>query len=150
MEEGKNTALSDYDGEVVVINLWGQWCGPCRGEANALESVYTSTRPSGVQFLGVNVKDPNISAPQDYVRSLGITYPSIWDPSYRSLVALGGSFPTSTTPATLVLDREHRVAAVFLKAVTVEDLQPVVERVAAEQPAPTSTRSPATTSVPTP
>ena len=150
LDQRSTVQLDSFEGQVVVLNVWGQWCGPCRGEANALESVYTSTRPSGVQFLGVNVKDPNISAPQDYVRSLGITYPSIWDPSYRSLVALGGSFPTSTTPATLVLDREHRVAAVFLKAITVEDLQPVVERVAAEQPAPTSTSSPTTTRARTP
>lgn len=150
LDQRSTVQLNSFRDQVVVLNIWGQWCGPCRGEANDLETVYTATKPSGVQFLGINVKDPNISAPQDYVRSLGITYPSIWDPAYRSLVALGGTFPTSTTPATLVLDRQHRVAAVFLKAITVEDLQPVVERVAAESPAPTTTSAPTTTLATTP
>lgn len=151
LDQASTVQLNSFDGQVVVLNIWGQWCGPCRGEAAALESVYTATQPSGVQFLGVNVKDPNISAPQDYVRDLGISYPSIWDPPYRSLLALGSSFPTSTTPATIVLDREHRVAAVFLKAITVDDLQPVVERVAAESPAPSSGTTIATTTpVPAP
>lgn len=51
----------------------------------------------------------------------------------RTLIALGGKFPTSVIPSTLVLDRQHRVAAVFLRAITVADLQPVVERVAGEK-----------------
>jgi len=50
----------------------------------------------------------------------------------RTLIALGGNFPTSVIPSTLVLDRQHRVAAVFLRALLTEDLQPVIERVAAE------------------
>ena len=77
------------------------------------------------------MKDPNRSAPQDFVRNRGITYPSIYDPAYRSLVALGGNFPTSTTPATIVLDREHRVAVVLLKPVTADQLLPVGQKIAA-------------------
>lgn len=125
-------SVDDYAGDVVVLNVWGQWCAPCRTEAGELEQVATSTKASGVQFLGIDVKDPNLSAPQDFVRDRGISYPSIYDPPYRTLTALGGDFPTSTTPATIVLDRQHRVAAVFLQAITVAELQPVVERVAAE------------------
>lgn len=152
LDQATTVQLDGFAGQVVVLNIWGQWCGPCRGEAADLEQVYTATKASGVQFLGINVRDPNISAPQDYVRDRGITYPSIWDPPYRSLLALGSSFPTSTTPATIVLDREHRVAAVFLVAVTADRLQPVVERVAAESPAPSpaAASSATTTPVPTP
>ena len=51
----------------------------------------------------------------------------------RTLTALGGNYPTSVIPSTLVLDRRQRVAAVFLRALLTEDLQPVIERVAAEQ-----------------
>ena len=132
MEEGKNTALSDYDGEVVVINLWGQWCGPCRGEADDLEEVYEATRERGVQFLGINVRDPQKDKAQDFVVDNNVTYPSIYDPSMRTLIALGGNYPTSVIPSTLVLDREHRVAAVFMRALLAEDLLPVVERIADE------------------
>lgn len=132
MTAGKTTALADFGGKVVVINLWGQWCGPCRGEAPALESVYTATQPQGVQFLGIDVRDEQKAA-QDFVIDRKVTYPSIFDPPMRTLIALGGKFPTSVIPSTLVLDRQHRVAAVFLRAITVADLQPVVERVAGEK-----------------
>lgn len=130
--DGTTISLDDYVGDVVVLNLWGQWCGPCRAESDQLEQVWQATRGSGVQFLGINVKDPERDKPQDYVRDNGITYPSIWDPTYRSLLALGGDYPTSVVPSTIVLDRKHRVAAVFLQELLVSDLQPVVERVAAE------------------
>lgn len=132
MEEGKTTALSDYDGKVVVINLWGQWCGPCRGEADDLEEVYETTRERGVQFLGLNVRDPQKDKAQDFVVDNDVSYPSIYDPSMRTLIALGGNYPTSVIPSTLVLDRQHRVAAVFMRALLTDDLLPVVERIAAE------------------
>ncbi|MDG3009262.1 TlpA family protein disulfide reductase [Rhodococcus sp. D2-41] len=132
MHEGKTVSLSDFPNQVVVVNLWGQWCGPCRGEAGDLEQVYTATKDQGVQFLGINVRDQR-SAAQDFVTNNNITYPSIYDPAMRSLTALGSRFPTSVIPSTLVLDRQHRVAAVFLKALLAGDLTPVVERVAAEK-----------------
>ncbi len=132
MTEGKTTALSDYAGKVVVINLWGQWCGPCRREAPELEKVFEATKDSGVQFLGIDVRDPQKDKAQDFMRDFKVSYPSIYDPPMRTLIALGGKFPTSVIPSTLVLDRRHRVAAVFLRALLAEDLEPVVRRVAAE------------------
>lgn len=133
MVEGKTVSLADYSEQVVVINLWGQWCAPCRSEADDLERVYTATQGLGVQFLGINVRDPQRDKAQDFVIDNQVGYPSIYDPPMRTLVALGGSYPTSVIPSTLVLDRLHRVAAVFLRALLAEDLQPVIERVAAEQ-----------------
>ncbi|OZC97428.1 protein disulfide reductase [Rhodococcus sp. 06-235-1A] len=133
MTEGKTTSLSDYDGDVVVLNVWGQWCGPCRGEADDLEDVYEATKAQGVEFLGINVRDESQTAAQDFVVSNNVSYSSIYDPPMRTLNALGG-VPTSVIPTTVVLDRQHRVAAVFLRELLAEDLQPVVERVAAEEP----------------
>jgi thiol-disulfide isomerase/thioredoxin len=132
MVDGKTTAVSDYPGKVVVLNLWGQWCGPCRAEAPQLEKVFAATRDSGVQFIGIDVRDPQKQAARDFVIDFKVSYPSIWDPEMRTVIALGGHYPTSVIPSTLVLDRKHRVAAVFLQALLAEDLQPVVERVAAE------------------
>ncbi|PBC35486.1 protein disulfide reductase [Rhodococcus sp. ACS1] len=130
-------SLSDYGGKVVVINLWGQWCAPCRSEADDLERAYTATAGLGVAFLGINVRDPQRDKAQDFVVDNAVTYPSLYDPPMRTLLALGGSYPTSVIPSTLVLDRHHRVAAVFLRALLTEDLQPVIERVAAESGDPT-------------
>ncbi|AII11286.1 alkyl hydroperoxide reductase (plasmid) [Rhodococcus opacus] len=130
-------SLSDYTGKVVVINLWGQWCAPCRSEADDLERAYTAAAGLGVAFLGINVRDPQRDKAQDFVVDNAVTYPSIYDPPMRTLLALGGSYPTSVIPSTLVLDRNHRVAAVYLRALLTEDLHPVIERVAAETGAPT-------------
>lgn len=135
LEEGRRIRLSDFSGKVVVLNIWGSWCGPCRAEMPDLQRVYDKTRGSGVQFLGIDVRDGNRSAPQDFVRNLGITYPSIYDPPGRSLLALQG-YPRSVVPSTIVLDRRHRVAAVFLEQLSEPDLLPVVRRIAAESPPP--------------
>ena len=136
MDTDTTVALTDFAGEVVVINVWGQWCGPCRTEITQLQKVYDATRDQGVAFLGIDVRDNNIDAPRDFIIDRGITFPSIYDPSMRTMIAFGGRYPTTVIPSTVVLDREHRVAAVFLRELLAEDLQPVVERLASETPAP--------------
>jgi thiol-disulfide isomerase/thioredoxin len=129
---GKTVSVDDYPNQVVVLNIWGQWCGPCRAEAPALEQVYEASKSRGVAFLGINVRDPQQDKAQDFATSFHVGYPSVYDPEMRSLLALGGKFPTSVIPTTLVLDRHHRVAAVFLRTLLAQDLQPVVDRIAAE------------------
>lgn len=133
---GRTVASSDFAGQVVVVNVWGSWCGPCRAETPQLEQVQERTRALGVQFLGVDVRDDR-SAATDFVRDRAVSYPSIYDPPGRSLIALRG-FPRNVVPSTIVLDREHRVAAIFLTAVLASDIEPVVRRLAAE-PAPVAT-----------
>ncbi|WP_083894778.1 TlpA disulfide reductase family protein [Nocardia tenerifensis] len=133
MTAGKTASVQDYLGKVVVLNLWGQWCGPCRAESPALEKVYAATKDSGVAFLGINVRDPQQDKAQDFVVDNKVEYPSIYDPSMRTLLALGGNFPTSVIPTTLILDRQHRVAAVFLRPLLADDLQPIVHKIASEE-----------------
>ncbi|MEE3851412.1 TlpA disulfide reductase family protein [Gordonia sp. LSe1-13] len=127
-------SLSDerFRDKVVVVNVWGSWCGPCRGEADDLETVYEETKDLGVEFLGIDLRDDRQSA-QDFVADRNVGYPSIYDFGGLTLAAL--TTPTSVVPTTVVLDRQHRPATVFLKAVTAEELDAVVRRVAAEAPA---------------
>lgn len=134
MDTDKTLSLDDFAGKVVVINVWGQWCGPCRTEITQLQQVYDATRDQGVAFLGIDVRDNNIDAPRDFITDRGVTFPSIYDPSMRTMAAFGGRYPATVIPSTVVLDREHRVAAVFLRELLAQDLQPVVERLAAEKP----------------
>jgi peroxiredoxin len=94
--------------------------------------VYDATRADGVTLLGIDVRDNNREAAQDFVKDRKVTFPSIYDPAMRTMIAFGGKYPTSVIPSTLVLDRQHRVAAVFLRELLAADLQPVVQRVAAE------------------
>jgi len=134
MDPAKTVALDDFAGKVVVVNVWGQWCGPCRAEVSQLQRVYDATRAQGVAFLGIDVRDNEGQAARDFVVDRKVTYPSIYDPAMRTMIAFGGKYPTTVIPSTLVLDRQHRVAAVFLRELLAEDLQPVVARVAAEAP----------------
>ena len=134
MDPAMTVSLNDFTGQVVVVNIWGQWCGPCRAEITELQKVYDATRRDGVAFLGIDVRDNNRDAARDFVIDRKVTYPSIYDPAMRTMIAFGGKFPTTVIPSTLVLDRQHRVAAVFLRELLAGDLMPVVQRLTAEQP----------------
>jgi thiol-disulfide isomerase/thioredoxin len=129
----KTVSLDQFAGKVVVINVWGQWCGPCRSEITELQKVYEVTRDRGVAFLGIDVRDNNRDAAVDFVVDRKVTFPSIYDPAMRTMIAFGGRYPTTVIPSTVVLDRKHRVAAVFLRELLAQDLQPLVERLAAEK-----------------
>ncbi|HWM58445.1 MAG TPA: TlpA disulfide reductase family protein [Pseudonocardia sp.] len=134
LEPGRTIGLADYPGRVVVLNVWGSWCGPCRTEAPDLELVAQQTAPLGAAVLGIDVRDDRAAA-ADFVRDRGLTYASVYDPPGRSLAQLGG-VPRNVVPLTIVLDREHRVAAVYLRTVRVAELIALVQRLAAEPPAP--------------
>ncbi|RZQ64288.1 TlpA family protein disulfide reductase [Amycolatopsis suaedae] len=131
MDPNKRISVSDFAGKVVVINIWGQWCAPCRTEAPELQKVYDQTKAAGVQVLGIDVKDPDRSAPQDFMRDRGLTYPSIYDEPGRSLLGLRG-YPRSVVPSTIIVDKQQRVAAIFLRDLLATDLLPVVNRLTAE------------------
>ncbi|WP_179475744.1 TlpA family protein disulfide reductase [Mycolicibacterium vinylchloridicum] len=123
--------LSDYTGKIVVINVWGSWCAPCRTETPELETIAQEFRDRGVQFLGIDVRDRRQAA-QDFKTDRNVSYPSIYDPEMRTLIALARNYPASVVPTTMVLDRQHRVAAIFLMAVLAEDLRPLLDRLTTE------------------
>lgn len=127
-QAGTTIHVSDYANDVVVLNIWGQWCGPCRAEAPELSSVYDQTKSQGVRVLGIDVRDTRSDA-LDFVHDNQISYPSIFDPASRTLLALNG-YPRSVVPSTIVLDRQHRVAAVYLGQVTASKLLPELRTLA--------------------
>jgi len=127
MEEGKTIDLEDYKGQAVVLNSWGQWCGPCRSEADDLERIQEKLDKRGDgTVLGINVRDPAREKAQNFVKTYGITYPSVYDPPFKSAMRLGG-IPASVVPTTIVLDKQHRPAHIFLKEVTDDELWKVLE-----------------------
>lgn len=120
-------SLDEFDGQVVVLNSWGQWCGPCRSESDDLQRVHERMQRTGKgTLLGINVKDFSRAKAQNFVKDNGITYPSLYDPPFKSALALGG-VPTSVIPTTIVLDKQHRPAHIFLQEVTEDQLWDVVE-----------------------
>jgi peroxiredoxin len=128
MEDGKTVRLSDYDGKPVVINIWGAWCGPCRTEAPEMQKLFDA----GTQVVGVDVKETAKSHPQDFMRDRSLTYPSIYDASSRSFINVFKGLPANTVPSTFVVDKNHKVAAVFLVPVLAPDVQTVLDDLAKE------------------
>lgn len=125
--------LADYRGDVVVVNVWASWCPPCRTEFQALENVYRDTRARGVQFVGINFRDSRSTA-QDFTTDRKVPYRSIFDYGGATLAALG--VPVGVVPTTLILDRQHRPAKLFLRAITEAELRAAVLTVAEEKAAP--------------
>jgi peroxiredoxin len=132
MDEGTKLKVSDYRGKIVVLNIWGAWCPPCRVEAPQMQKVWDGYQDKDVQVLGIDVRDDDRSFPEDFMRDTKLTYPSIYDPPMRSLLLLKG-YPRSAVPSTIVLDKHHRVAAVFLRDLLASDLTPLIDRLLAEK-----------------
>ena len=126
--DGKKYALSQDLGKVVVVNFWGSWCSPCRAEADDLEKTYQATKAKNVAFVGINTRDDRDAAIQ-FERNR-VTYPSVYD--FDGKVALQFDVTQRSTPATLIIDRQGRIAYAVRQATTSGQLQPLVEKVAAE------------------
>jgi thiol-disulfide isomerase/thioredoxin len=109
---GKGTTLSlgDQLGHVVVINVWGSWCGPCRAEAPDLAAISQEAARRGVRFLGIDVRDDPAAALK-FERTYGITYPSFDDRDGSLLAKLSGIVPVGAVPSTIVVDEAGVVRA---------------------------------------
>ncbi len=123
--DDKKLNLSADRGKVIVLNFWASWCTPCRVEAPDMESVYKSEASHGLRIVGVDVKDTRSRAAY-FIKNRGLTYPVLWDPDSKIALTMR-SFPVATIPATLVIDRQGRVAALYAQAVLRTDLLSVVK-----------------------
>jgi thiol-disulfide isomerase/thioredoxin len=131
-EDGETYDSADSLGEVVVVNFWYAQCPPCRAEARDLESIANETAPDGVGFVGVNVRDEAATA-QAFNDQFGVTYPSILDYQDASVqLAFSANIPPNAMPATLILDREGRVAARILGQADPSTLRTLITETAAE------------------
>lgn len=117
-------------GKVVVYNVWGSWCAPCRAEAPALVAASRRTTDRAV-FVGVNTRDLDKAAPQAFVRAFGVPYVNLYDPDGALLLKFSGQLPASAIPSTLLVDPEGRVAARIIGEVTETTLVDVIEDLAA-------------------
>lgn len=129
--EGTIVKAGSLRGKVVVINVWGSWCAPCRAEAPDLARVARETESKGVTFLGIDVRDDRASA-QAFTRRYGIPYQSLFDPDGKQLVKFSGITPISAIPSTVIVDRSGRVAARAIGRVTYKTLNGLVQDVLAE------------------
>ncbi|WP_049572281.1 TlpA family protein disulfide reductase [Streptomyces sp. SBT349] len=131
--DGDTLALSDYRGQVVVLNIWGSWCPPCIAEADNFVRVAEETAGQDVQFIGINTRDRSRENAEAFEREYEVPYPSLYDPDGRLLLEFPrGSLNPQAIPSTLIIDREGRIAARALKALTEEELRAALDPVIAE------------------
>ncbi len=101
---GENLRLSEYRGDVVMINFWATWCGPCRQEMPLLDELYGRYQRVGFNLLGVNIDDDSRRA-MAMVNELGIKFPVLFDEDKK----VSKLYEVEAMPLTLLLDREGTV-----------------------------------------
>jgi len=123
--DGEKVSLADFRGKVVVVNVWGSWCGPCRAEAPMLAQASRDLAGKGVVFLGIDSRDPSKDAAKAFVRRFDIPYASLYDQQGETLLAFRGTLTPNSVPSTVVVDPQGRVAGSVLgnlSRTTLDDL----------------------------
>ena len=101
---GSNIKLSELRGEVVMINFWATWCGPCRQEMPALEALYQEYHDLGFTILGVNVEEDSSKA-VSMIKDFGISFPVLFDTDSKA----SKLYEVSTMPSTVLIDRDGKI-----------------------------------------
>ncbi|WND35916.1 TlpA disulfide reductase family protein [Streptomyces sp. BB1-1-1] len=126
--DGGHVDVDDYKGKVVVLNVWGSWCPPCRAEAKNFEKVYQDVKDQGVQFVGINTRDGSTGPARAFEKEFGVSYPSLYDPTGKLMLRFEkGTLNPQAIPSTLIIDREGKVAARTLQALSEEKLRKMLE-----------------------
>ncbi|SDC78875.1 TlpA family protein disulfide reductase [Streptomyces prasinopilosus] len=132
--EGEPLDVADFRGKVVVLNVWGSWCNPCRAEAKYFAKVSEEYADRGVQFVGINTRDSSAGSALAFEKDFGITYPSLYDPTGKLMLRFEkGTLNPQAIPSTLILDRDGGIAARSLTALSEERLLKMLEPVLAEK-----------------
>ena len=113
--------FASYRGKIVVLNIWGSWCPPCRGESQTLKYLDEQYGPQGVAFLGDDIQDTPTQA-LGFLRKEGITYPSVNDANGAVEQRLSIAVPINGTPTTLVIDKTGHIAGMIDGPVSYFDL----------------------------
>ncbi|MGP4003802.1 TlpA family protein disulfide reductase [Streptomyces sp. 8N706] len=132
--DGKKLDLADYKGKILVVNVWGSWCSPCRLEMPHLVKVANDTKADGVEFAGINTRDPNKPPAEKFEKEFDVPYPSLYDPMGKLMLRFpAGSLNPKAIPSTVIVDRDGRIAARALKPLGEEELRKALAPLIAEK-----------------
>ncbi len=103
-ENGSNMRLSEFRGEVVMINFWASWCAPCRQEMPLLDELYTQYQPMGFTILGVNVEEDSTKAKQ-LLKNIPVNFPVLFD----NASDVSKLYNVVAMPSTVLVDRDGNI-----------------------------------------
>lgn len=103
-KEGKNVRLSELKGQVVLLNFWASWCGPCRQEMPVLDEIHNKYKNLGFSVLGINLDAKSKNA-VNYLKNTPVTFPVLYDP--KGVVS--GQYGVQAMPSTVIIDRDGNV-----------------------------------------
>ena len=98
---GKSLSLSQYKGQVVMINFWATWCGPCRQEMPLLDAMYKKYKAMGFTLIGVNV-EPDSKAAEEFLKKLPVSFPVAFDAESK----VSQLYNVQGMPSTVIVDRK--------------------------------------------
>ena len=101
---GSNVSLAQYKGQVVMLNFWASWCGPCRQEMPLLESIYKKYGKMGFTMIGVNV-EPDSNAANEWLKATPVSFPILYDRDSK----VSKLYDVSGMPSTVIIDRSGKL-----------------------------------------
>jgi len=119
---GENLKLSEFRGEVVMVNFWASWCGPCRQEMPELESLYQRYKPMGFILLGINVDD-QIKNADKMLKQIPVSFQVLYDSEHK----VSDLYKVAAMPTTILIDRSGTIRDIHL------GYQPGTEKLYQEQ-----------------
>lgn len=125
--DGKSFSLAAEKGNVVLVNLWATWCGPCRMEIPQLQKIHEKYQERGFKVVGVSVDEGELSTVQKFVGDEKVTYPVVIDPEGKLAVIL----QTTQLPTSFILDRKGKIVWRQVGALTpneVAGVETVIEK----------------------
>ena len=101
---GQPVTLSDLRGQVIMINFWASWCGPCRQEMPLLEQIHQRYEPLGFTLLAVNVEE-NSADGQAFLQERPVSFPVLYDPQN----GISKLYDVVAMPSTVLIDRQGNI-----------------------------------------
>jgi peroxiredoxin len=102
--DGRQVSLAQFKGDVVMINFWASWCGPCRQEMPLLDSIYKQYKDLGFTLIGVNV-EPDSGAANHWLQQTPVSYPILYDTQSK----VSKLYQVQAMPTTVIIDRKGMV-----------------------------------------